>query len=118
MTKYDIVLLRPKKNGMRGYYWQMYRAGVEGLIKARAIGCMAVQGLASHEAYICKAGVKPTSQSLNALAEEVIMNAYSHGGTRFDGCIIDREYAKDPYHRLMRVDATGRIWVDKSLFSE
>lgn len=117
MAKYDIVLLRPKKNGMRGYYWQMYRAGVEGLTKARAIGCMAVQGLASHEAYICKAGVKPTSQSLNALAEEVIMNYYSHGGTRFDGCVIDREYAKDPLRRLMRVDATGRIWVDKSIFS-
>lgn len=118
MAKYDIVLLKPKNNGTRGYYWQMYRKDVDGLTKARAIGCKAVKGIEHYEAYICKAGITVTPRSLNGLAYEVIMNTYSHGGTRFNGCVIDRDYAKDPYHRLMRVDTTGRIWVDKSLFSE
>lgn len=118
MAKYDIVLLRPYTDGSNKHFWQMYKQGVEGITKARAIGCKAIKGLAGHEAYICKAGIQPTSRSLNGQAYEVIMNAYSHRGTQYDGCVIDRDYAKDPYHRLMRVDTTGRIWVDKTLFRE
>ena len=113
MAKYDIVLLRPKANGTRGYYRYVYRTGIDGITNARAIGCKAVKGNPDTEAYIKKASADP----INSLSYEVILNLWDASGTRMDGCAIVRDYVKDRNRSFMRVDTHGKIWSDRSIWS-